>query len=194
MVEVPPSPPEEMEAIEDYKKLSKRLSHSSLARSASSSIDNIHATGNIAGGGRDKSSVPSKPRQFLFTRSDSESSLSSIADNDVAEEQEWKLLANCRIGEHTLAGLVTIAGQLVLLITKLRFTTINSSSSKNASKDDLAAHLDGAPAPDYCLIPPMSSPRCAVGTAELGGKLFVCGKWRSFKYFSYIDSLVLFFL
>jgi len=44
------------------------------------------------------------------------------------------------------------------------------NSSKNASKDNLS---DSA---DYCLVPPMSTPRCAVGTAELGGKLFVCGR------------------
>lgn len=155
-----PSSPEELEAVEDYKKMSKRCPHPPLMRSASSSVDNINVQHLM--NGKDRSSVPSKPRQFLFARSDSESSLSSIADND--DEQEWKLLANCRIGEHTIAGLVTIAGQLSLLTMKLRVNS-NKDGSKNNS-------IDGS---DYCLIPPMSSPRCAVGTAELGGKLFVCG-------------------
>lgn len=152
----------ELDAIEDYKKLSKRLSHPTLTRSASVSTDNLNG-GNGNGASNGKVMVPSKPRQFMFARSDSESSLSSLADND--DEQEWKLLANCRIGEHNLAGLVTIAGQLCLISMKLRI------SSKCSSKDNLC---DGS---DYCLIPPMSSPRCAVGTAELGGKLFVCGKY-----------------
>ena len=153
---------DEIEAIEDYKKFSKRMSHPTLLRSASST-DNINGGGPVAYG-KDKSSVPSRPRQFLFTRSDSESSLSSLADND--EEQEWKLLANCRLGDLTLAGLVVISGQLSLITMKLRI-----NSSRNASNDNLVEDSD------YCLIPPMSSPRCAVGTAEFGGKLFVCGKF-----------------
>ena len=155
----PPSP-EELEAIEDYKKLSKRLSHPSLMRSASS----IEAINSGVTNGKDKPSVPSKPRQFLFARSESESSLSSVTEND--EEQDWKLLANCRISKHTHAGLVTISGQLCLIIMKLRV-----NSSMNVSKDNL---IEGE---DYCSIPPMRSPRCAVGTAELDGKLFVCGMW-----------------
>ena len=201
---------EVIEAIEDYKKLSKRLSNPSLIRSASSSVDNILSNGGGVNGTstvakesqKSSSSVPSKPRQFLFARSDSESSLSSLADND--EEQEWKVLGNCRLGEHTRAGLVTIAGQLCLISMKLRVsgggnagnTGGNGNSVTNGGSNGIngggnginngvflrggssskegSVEADGGS--EYCLIPPMSSPRCAVGTAELGGKLFVCGK------------------
>lgn len=166
--------PEESEMIEDYKKLNKRIA---LIRK-SLSQDNIP-------NGLVKSSVPSsKPRQFLFTRSDSESSLCSSAtdgiggtgDDDVQDHQhDWKVLANCRLGSgnHTLVGLVSItAGQLCLLSITLR---IKESTSKQNSLSESGQCDQDDITQQYCLIPPMSSARCAVGTANFKGKLFVCG-------------------
>lgn len=167
--DIEPESPEESELIEDYKKLSKRLSNSggSLTKDSLGDVFNINGNGVSNGLHKVKPSMPSKPRQFLFARSDSESSLSSITDEDDA--QDWKLLANCRIGKQNLVGLVTITGNLCFLTIKTR--TSAYSNNKDASDNG-----------DYCLIPPMSSPRCAVGTAELDGKLFVCGKLLLFDF------------
>lgn len=168
--------PDESEMIEDYKKLNKRIA---LIRK-SLSQDNIP---NVLV----KSSIPSsKPRQFLFTRSDSESSLCSSAtdgngvncsdDGQDDHQHEWKVLANCRLGSgnHTLVGLVSItAGQLCLLSITLR---IKESKSKQNSLSE-SVQCDQDDPQQYCLIPPMNSARCAVGIANFKGKLLVCGKF-----------------
>lgn len=151
---------EESEMIENYKKLNKKLS---FVKSLSN--DNITCGVSNKNGYQNKSTVPSKPRQFMFTRSDSDNSLSSITDDD---GKEWKLLANCRIGKHTLVGLVSILGELYFLSLTLRIKG-NGSKSIDETEND-----------EYCIIPPMSSPRCSVGTAEFQGKLLVCGKYNYF--------------
>ena len=110
----------------------------------------------------------------MFTRSDSESSLSSAPEED-CESIDWKVLATCRMGPHSLAGLVTVAGRLTLLSIRL-VVPLNCNGSVNGSNGTVNGVGDSIQSNcEYCLIPPMSSPRCAVGTAELGGKLFVCG-------------------
>lgn len=152
---------EESEMIENYKKLNKKLS---FVKSLSN--DNISCGVANKNGYQNKSTMPSKPRQFMFTRSDSDNSLSSIADDD---GKEWKLLANCRIGKHTLVGLVSILGELYFLSLTLRI------------KGNVSKSIDETENDEYCTIPPMSSPRCSVGTAEFQGKLLVCGKY--YHYF-----------
>ena len=148
------------ELIQDYKRESRRLSFPAKTTAIEGQNGQQKKT-------KKKSlSLPSKPRQFLFTRSDSESSLSSIADED--NENDWKVLSTCISGKHTLIGLIIASGKLFILTVKLRvnspMNSPNNSRHHSLEKPEL-----------YCLISPMSSARCAVGTAEFNGKLFVCG-------------------
>ncbi|XP_054156662.1 influenza virus NS1A-binding protein homolog [Oppia nitens] len=148
--------------IQDYKRQSRRLFPAKDAAAARKS-SNGHQKPSSNNG---SSSQPSKSRQFMFTRSDSESSLSSIADEDV--ESDWKVLSVCFSAKHTLMGLIIVSGKLSVLIVKLRVSSPvnspNNSRHHSLEKPEL-----------YCLIPPMNSGRCAVGTAIFDGKLFVCG-------------------
>ncbi|RWS27722.1 Influenza virus NS1A-binding-like protein [Leptotrombidium deliense] len=137
------------DVIQDYKTLSRRL-----AAPKKNHTEN----------GKEEH-TPSKPRQFLFTRSDSDSSLSSLADDD---ENDWRVLATHSSSKHSIIGVVTIAGKLCHLSVKLRLNTPNKirfeSQIESVEKCDL-----------YSSIPPMSCARCAVGTVQLQGQLLVCG-------------------
>ncbi|CAG2113803.1 unnamed protein product [Medioppia subpectinata] len=153
---------DDSDLIQDYKRESRRLSYPAKDGSASKKANGQNGNHQKAGNG----SLPAKSRQFMFTRSDSESSLSSLADDD--NENDWKVLSVCFSGKHTLIGLIIVSGKLLVLTVKLR---INSPmNSPNASR-----HHSLEKPELYCLIPPMSSARCAVGTAMFDGKLFVCG-------------------
>jgi influenza virus NS1A-binding protein len=154
---------DDSDIIQDYKRLSRRLSFPTKAGTIEGQNGHHHNNNNATNGHKP---TPSKSRQFLFTRSDSESSLSSLAEDD--NENDWKVLATCVSGKHTLIGLVTVMGKLFVLTVNLR---VNSPiNSPNGSR-----HHSLEKTESYCLVPPMSSARCAVGTAELEGKLFVCG-------------------
>jgi len=112
------------------------------------------------------SQTPSKPSKFLFTRSDSESSLSSIADDD---DNDWKVLATHCLSKHSVIGLVMIAGKLCLLSVKLRLN--HPKHPETVNKKESVDNSD-----IYSPIPPMSSARCSAGAACLNQKLVVCGK------------------
>lgn len=65
---------QDSEVIQDYKKLSKKASAPGSTKQKSS---------------KPPSQAPAKPRQFLFTKSDSNSSLSSLSDE---EDSDWKVI------------------------------------------------------------------------------------------------------
>ncbi|XP_054713920.1 influenza virus NS1A-binding protein homolog B-like isoform X2 [Uloborus diversus] len=140
---------QDSEVIQDYKKLSRKVS--------------VPGSGKT---GRKKSSqTPAKPRQFLYTKSDSNSSLSSLSDD---EDKDWRVIVITGNGENSMLGLVSVYGKLTVLSIVQRVHSPNHSplSSRNASVEKISS---------YSIVPPMSSARCAVGTAELEGKLLVCG-------------------
>ena len=110
--------------------------------------------------------TPSKPAKFLFTRSDSESSLSSIADDD---DNDWKVLATHCPSKHSVIGLVMVAGKLCLLSIKLRL-----NHPKHPDSDHKKENVDKSEL--YSAIHPMSSARCSAGAACFNNKLIVCGK------------------
>jgi influenza virus NS1A-binding protein len=149
---------DDSDLIQDYKRESRRLSFQPKHAIVDGKNGHQKKNGSTA--------LPSKSRQFMFTRSDSESSLSSLADED--NESDWKVLSVCNSGKHTLIGLIIVSGKLFVLTVKLRLNSPinspNNSRHHSLEKPEL-----------YCLISPMSSARCAVGTAEFDGKLFVCG-------------------
>jgi hypothetical protein len=157
---------DDSDLIQDYKRESRRLSFPAkeAAKGAPNGQNGHHNHQKPCKS--NGSALPAKSRQFMFTRSDSESSLSSLADDD--NENDWKVLSVCVGGKHTLIGLIIVSGKLFVLTVKLRINSPmnspNNSRHHSLEKPEL-----------YCLIPPMSSARCAVGTAMFAGKLFVCG-------------------
>lgn len=105
---------------------------------------------------------PTKPKQYLFTRSDSDSSLSSLADDD---ENDWKLLAVDLNGhKNNLNGLLMIAGKLYLANVKLKVHSPHSTRTNSLEKSEICT-----------TIALMNDVRCALGSACLDGKLVVVG-------------------
>ncbi|XP_035224105.1 influenza virus NS1A-binding protein homolog isoform X1 [Stegodyphus dumicola] len=152
---------QDSEVIQDYKKLSRKVS--------------VPGTGKSR---RKISQAPAKPRQFLYTKSDSSSSLSSLSDE---EDKDWKLIVTTNNGENSMLGLVAAYGKLTVLSIVQRVHTPNHSplSSRNSSVEKIST---------YSVVPPMSSARCAVGTAELEGKLLVCGGYDRGECLKTVES------
>ena len=157
---------DDSDLIQDYKRESRRLSFQPkpLAEGQNGHQPKKPLT----------TAIPSKSRQFMFTRSDSESSLSSLADDD--NENDWKVLSVCVSGKHTLIGLIIVSGKLFVLTVKLRINSPTNSPHNSRHHSLEKPEL-------YCLVSPMSSARCAVGTVECEGKLFVCGQYSLINRF-----------
>ena len=153
---------QDSEVIQDYKKLSRKVS--------------VPGTNKVRR--KTPAQAPAKPRQFLYTKSDSSSSISSLSDE---EDKDWKVVVTTANGEHSMLGLVAIDGKLTVLSIVQRVHTPNDSplSSRNASVEKISA---------YSVVPPMSSARCAVGTAELEGKLLVCGGYDRGECLKTVES------
>lgn len=152
---------QDSEVIQDYKKLSKKVSNA-----------NKKAKHKIS------AQAPAKPRQFLYTKSDSSSSLSSLSDE---EDKDWKVVGTTANGENSMLGLVAVDGKLTVFSIVQRVHTPNDSplSSRNASVEKISV---------YSVVPPMSSARCAVGTAESEGKLLVCGGYDRGECLKTVES------
>lgn len=141
------------EVIQDYKTMSKRLSIPAkvLSENVKNEINGHQQT-------------PAKVRPY-FTRSDSESSLSSLNDDD---ESDWKIVATHSAGE-TCYGLLMLSGKLFLVTIKYRLNT--PTNTPNPKDEPTEIKTDA-----YYPIQALSSGRCTVGTAEFEGKLLICGK------------------
>ncbi|XP_076359904.1 influenza virus NS1A-binding protein homolog [Tachypleus tridentatus] len=139
---------QDSDLIQDYKKLSRRIPVPCKTNKKSSPQSTSH-----------------KPRQFLYTRSNSTSSLSSLSDD---EERDWRVVATTAAGKNTILALIVVCGKLRVLSVKQRLNTPSSSPAVSRPESVEKANT-------YTLIPPMTSGRCAVGTADLQGKLLVCG-------------------
>ncbi|XP_064457437.1 influenza virus NS1A-binding protein homolog isoform X2 [Ornithodoros turicata] len=135
------------EMIQDYKRLSRRLSQ---------------PNGNKNKGRQSQASTPAKPRQFLYTRSDSSGSSSSDE-----EDRDWKVVATTSTGAHSTMGLALVNGKMVVLSVVQR---LNTASKGTESPPELAHSGES-----YTTVPPMMSSRCSMGTVEFQGKLLVCG-------------------
>lgn len=177
------------DVVQEYKRISRKLSFSNskqssgaatngsnTAATAESAAGDANATTNppsAANGNPDKAlaaAAPVKPPRQLFTRSDSDSSLSSLADDD---ETDWKVLATHQTldSKHTIMGLVMLAGKVVVLTVKKRLNDPN----RVESTDDVDKEDEQTVAKDSIACAAMSTARCAAGTVALNGKLFVCG-------------------
>lgn len=158
--------------IQDYKRASRK--HSFPAKSNNSSVicpdqNGKHTDANGSGG---VAPIPPKPQKLLFTRSDSDSSLSSAADDD---DNDWKVLGTHQTldAKHSILGLVTIAGKVCLLNVKLR---VNQFVNPEVPEKDDDEELNVIKQENVISLPTMSTARCAAGAASFQGKLFACGK------------------
>ncbi|XP_015922988.2 influenza virus NS1A-binding protein homolog B isoform X2 [Parasteatoda tepidariorum] len=148
---------QDSEVIQDYKKLSRKVS--------------VPKSGNPRS--KRSNQTPAKPRQFLFTKSDSSSS--------DEEDNDWKVIVITANGENSMLGVVAAYGKLTVLSIVQRVHTPNNSplSSRNASVEKIST---------YSTVPPMSSARCSVGTAEFDGKLLVCGGYDRGECLKTVES------
>lgn len=177
------------DVIQDYKQMSRKLAHGKLPANGienGKNGDQHTAPVGLIMEGNGISSLP-KPKQ-LFTRSDSDSSLSSIVDDD---ETDWKVLATHQALEakNTIMGLVMVGGKLCVLTVKKRLhdpKRLCSYEVDGATVEDSLIPQDNA-----ITFPTMSSARCAAGAACLMGKLFVCGKLQRGNCKSHTNFLLL---
>ncbi|EEC17468.1 ns1 binding protein, putative, partial [Ixodes scapularis] len=142
------------EMIQDYKRLSRRLSQPNGSKSKSKTKGRAGVT----------VSNPAKPRQFLYTRSDSSGSSSSDE-----EDRDWKIIATTSTGAHSTMGLAVVSGSMIVLsvVQRLNF---NGATATGDSSPEVCGGGVG-----YTTLPPMMSSRCGMGTVEFQGKLLVCG-------------------
>lgn len=140
------------EMIQDYKRLSRRLSQPNGTKSKTKGRKGV-AVNN-----------PVKPRQFLYTRSDSSGSSSSDE-----EDRDWKIIATTSTGAHSTMGLVVLSGTMTVLSVVQRLNASGVPSTGDSSPEVCNGGIG------YTTLPPMMSSRCGMGMAEFQGKLFVCG-------------------
>jgi len=146
--------------VQDYKKMSIRLSQPGSKNRR-----------------RGASQQPSRSRHSLFSRSISE--LSSGAEG-VKEQLDWRIVATNQVGEKSTMALTVINGTMTTLSVLQRLNnTISlskdshvtpSSTPGQSRQTSVERSTDSMSA-----IPHMSTPRCAVGCANLNNSLLVCG-------------------
>ncbi|KAK4316829.1 hypothetical protein Pmani_012046 [Petrolisthes manimaculis] len=162
--------------VQDYKKMSRKLSQTNIKVRRKSTTPQ-----------------PSKPRLMLFSR--------SISDKDDSDtDTDWKLIAHSQVSESSWLAVVTLCGTVAVLSVQQKFGGWgNNGTQKNSSSVVVGACVGGMgvrggscsptslPSPissrpgsvekidSYTLVPHMSSPKCATGTGNLGGRLLVCG-------------------
>lgn len=163
---------QDTDLIQDYKKMSQRAP---VGR-------RIHGLNQL-------NSCPATPRQFLYSRSPSTSSLSSLPE---AEEYDWKLIALTRDGgnlatcfflndlssqrsefwfvvsDNSIVALVTLNNELSTLSIVQRLNT--PSGTPNDLRSSSVERGDS-----YVCVTPMTLPRCGLGTGKLKNKLLACG-------------------
>ncbi|GLH14462.1 Ring canal kelch protein [Gryllus bimaculatus] len=146
--EMPTSDLSDTEIVQDYKKLSLK-NHTNTKQNK-----------------RKTQLQPAKPRVLIYSR--------DIGPRTNQEkDDDWKLIAATKVGEHNFLALVVLNGYLTTLSVQLR-------CSQPLSPSPVATPITSRPAseekPDlYCVMPNMSSVKCAVGCANLNNSLLVCG-------------------
>ncbi|KAK7866963.1 hypothetical protein R5R35_014736 [Gryllus longicercus] len=146
--EMPTGDLSDTEIVQDYKKLSLK-NHTNTKQNK-----------------RKTQLQPAKPRVLIYSR--------DIGPRTNQEkDDDWKLIAATKVGEHNFLALVVLNGYLATLSVQLR-------CSQPLSPSPVATPITSRPAseekPDlYCVMPNMSSVKCAVGCANLNNSLLVCG-------------------
>lgn len=146
--------------VQDYKKMSIRLSQPGSKNRR-----------------RGASQQPSRSRHSLFSRSISE--LSTGAEG-VKEQLDWRVVATTQVGEKSIMALTVINGRMTTLSVLQR---LNNTISFNKDSQVTPSSTPGQSrqtsversTDSMSAIPHMSTPRCAVGCANLNNSLLVCG-------------------
>lgn len=137
------------EIVQDYKKMSLKAAQNANAK-----------------GKRKALGQPSKPRVLIYSRD-----IGECLETEF--EPDWTVIATSIISEHCFLALVTIGGKLSTLSIQLRLNTPNPPSPVVTPEASRPASEEK---PDlYCVLANMTSGRCAIGCAEINGRLFVCG-------------------
>ncbi|XP_022661871.1 influenza virus NS1A-binding protein homolog A-like isoform X3 [Varroa jacobsoni] len=166
------------ELVQDYKRLSKRLNQAQggekvgyaqaevPAVSASGDrvmlgLNNSHNSGKTRdsfkmrnGHGNASNNVPTKPKQFLFTRSDSSSS---------SDEEEYdcnfRVVATAPTGVHSTMGLAIVQSEMVLLSVVRRLNNnINNNSNNQSTGSNSQSDHGGSPSNEWSPDHTASSP------------------------------------
>lgn len=147
--------------VQDYKKLSLRLSQPGSKNRR-----------------RGSSQQPSRPRHSLYSRSISE----LPTPVEVApEEREWRVVAATHMSEKSILALTVINGTITTLSIMQRLNAVAKSNGSDASGTPMSTPGQSRPSSmersteSLSAIPHMSTPRCAVGCANLNNSLLVCG-------------------
>jgi len=146
--------------VQDYKKMSIRLSQPGSKNRR-----------------RGASQQPLRSRHSLFSRSISE--LSAGAEG-VKEQLDWRVVATTQVGEKSTMALTVINGRMTTLSVLQR---LNNTISFNKDSQVTPSSTPGQSrqtsversTDSMSAIPHMSTPRCAVGCANLNNSLLVCG-------------------
>jgi len=134
--------------VQDYKKISRKLSKSTMKVSKKISM----------------TLQPSKPRMMLYSR--------SISDEDELQDVEWKLVAHSQTSDKSYVAIVTLNGTVcVLSIVKV----INPPSPTNIPIHHISRPVSVEKVDNYTLIAHMSTPKCAIGAGAFHGCLLVVG-------------------
>lgn len=148
--------------VQDYKKMSLRLSQPGSKNKR-----------------RGSSQQPSRPRHSLYSRNISELATGS---ETIPEELEWRVVAATQMGEKSIMALTVINGRMTNLSVLQRLNAApNGASNIDGMLTPLSTPGQSRPpsversTESLSAIPHMSTPRCAVGCANLNNALFVCG-------------------
>ncbi|KAF4522492.1 hypothetical protein B566_EDAN002577 [Ephemera danica] len=152
----------ETDIVQDYKKLSKRQSQSNLKSRRKSQLQ------------------PAKPRVLIFSRDISEHT----------HESDWSLLASSKVRDHTFLALVSLNGSLATLSVLLRLNRPSTPSPTNTPGEWApGSRPPSEEKPDlYCVLPNMSSVKCAAGCANLNDNLLVCGGYDRGECLKSVES------
>jgi influenza virus NS1A-binding protein len=146
--------------IQDYKKMSLRLSQPGSKNRR-----------------RGSAQQPSRSRHSLYSRSISELPSAGEAGK---EEHEWRVVAATQMSEKSIMALTVINGRMTTLSVMQRLNNTISISNDAVVTPSSTPGQSRPPSVErstdsISAIPHMSTPRCAVGCANLNNTLLVCG-------------------
>ncbi|XP_059092667.1 influenza virus NS1A-binding protein homolog isoform X2 [Tigriopus californicus] len=182
--------PNDSEIIQDYKKTNQKQLPRQMKKIR-----------------RHSSMKPAKPRELLYSRHINQDEEKT---GDVIEE--WKMIACSNLDDKTILGLVTVDGLLAVvsiiqrlyrpttpdmtqpILTAAAGLTLALANGSRKNSKGTSPTMSRPPSEEsdlYDPLPNMASPRCAVGTCQLDGKLIVCGGYDRGECLNNVDAFSL---
>ncbi|XP_018497156.1 influenza virus NS1A-binding protein [Galendromus occidentalis] len=159
------------ELVQDYKRLSKKL-HQSNGQGHAKSKSKKGTANN----------KPAKPKQFLYTRSDS-----SGSSDDEEFDRDFRIIATTSTSAHSTTGLAIVNGSIVLLSTVRRLN--HGETPPDQSPTSPNGQSNSPVLQQMSTLQAMPNPRCGLGVAELNGSLFVCGGYDRVECLKSVEIL-----